>query len=243
MNKGRVIRLLFCICWMIPGKFIFAQAGQGVLRISFQHTANGKPLVLRDSSYTTPFNESYQVTRLKYYISNTRLVGKGSGTFGKDMFLVDAASPDTLVLKLPAGKYDSLYFTLGVDSILNCSGAQDGALDPLNGMFWTWNTGYIFFKLEGFSPSSTADLNRIEQHIGGYRGPHKAQRNIGLKLYPALNIEGPQAQINLQVNLDKYWSSAQPVKISEQPLIMSPGAGAKLAADNFSAMFTIISIQ
>ncbi len=244
MNNPGLIKLLFFLCCMIPAKFVFAQGAQGALRISFQHSANGKPLILRDSSYTTPFNEPYQVTRLKYYISNIKLIGKAAGTPGQHIFLVDAAAADTLSLEMPAGKYDQLHFTLGVDSLLNCSGAQDGALDPLNGMFWTWNTGYIFFKLEGFSSSSTADLNRIEQHIGGYRGQHKAQRTIILPLDSPLVIKpGGAGHLQLQVNLDKYWQHVQELKIAGQPLIMSPGAQAGRAADNFGGLFTIVPIQ
>ncbi len=70
MNKRGVIPLFFFLCLFIIGKNTVAQPGNGKLLISFQHIANGKPLVLRDSSYTNAFNEIYQVTRLKYYISN-----------------------------------------------------------------------------------------------------------------------------------------------------------------------------
>lgn len=67
-------------------------------------------------------------------------------------------------------QYNSLSFLIGVDSLKNVSGAQTGGLDPLNGMFWTWNTGYIMFKMEGNSPSSSVVNNKIEYHIGGFSG-------------------------------------------------------------------------
>ena len=53
---------------------------------------------------------------------------------------------------MPAGNYNSLSFLLGVDSMHNVSGAQTGALDPANDMFWTWNSGYVMAKMEGASP-------------------------------------------------------------------------------------------
>ncbi|WP_316930094.1 MbnP family protein, partial [Hymenobacter sp. IS2118] len=44
-----------------------------------------------------------------------------------------------LALKdIPVGDYQSVSFTVGVDSARNVAGAQTGALDPNNGMFWTW---------------------------------------------------------------------------------------------------------
>ncbi len=243
MNRRRVIPLTFFLCLLFIGNNAVAQAGHGKLLISFQHIANGKPLVLRDSSYTNAFNENYQVTRLKYYISNIHMDGR-SEAVNKQVFLIDASATDTLSLELPEGTYQTLSFTLGVDSLLNCSGAQDGALDPLNGMFWTWNTGYIFFKLEGYSSSSTADLNRIEQHIGGYRGPYKAQRVITLRLDKPLSLaQNGVQQLDVQLNLDKYWLSVHPVKLAENPLVMIPGALASRAADNAVAMFSIKPAQ
>jgi hypothetical protein len=228
---------------MLFGKSGYSQPATGEVALHFSHIANGKPIIFRDSSYRNPFDENYKLTRLKYYISNIYL-GNSQNTSGKNVFLVDAGETDSIMLNIPEGKYNSLVFTLGVDSILNCSGAQTGALDPLQGMFWTWNSGYIFFKLEGSSPSSTADLNRIEHHIGGYHGQFKTQRNFVVQLEKPLVIErNGHYKINLQLDLDKYWRSVHEIKIAGNPIIMIPGALAKLAADNFEKMFSILSVQ
>ena len=50
---------------------------------------------------------------------------------------------------IPNGEYTKVNYTIGVDAARNTEGAQDGALDLVNGMFWSWNTGYIFMKMEG----------------------------------------------------------------------------------------------
>ena len=65
-----------------------------------------------------------------------------------DYHLVNQAIDSSLsfTISLAANKYDSVGFLLGVDSAGNTSGAQTGALDPLNDMFWTWNTGYVMEK-------------------------------------------------------------------------------------------------
>ena len=59
---------------------------------------------------------------------------------------------------------------IGVDSARNTSGAQLGALDPANSMFWSWNSGYIFVRMEGNSPQSTQPYNKLQFHIGGFKG-------------------------------------------------------------------------
>jgi hypothetical protein len=69
---------------------------------------------------------------------------------------------------------------LGVDSIRNVSGIQTGALDPLKGMFWTWNSGYVMAKLEGSSESSNSAGNRFTYHIGGFRPGMNVLKTIDL---------------------------------------------------------------
>ena len=213
------------------------------ITIQFHHIANGKPLILSDSNYTNAFGEHYQVSRLKYYISNAGFAENNENN-ENNISLVDAAENDSIIVHAKPGIYSALYFTLGVDSALNCSGAQDGALDPLNGMFWTWNSGYIFFKLEGYSSSSTADLQRIEHHVGGYRYPNKVSHNIKLALSKQLEVKkGGKLTVHITLDLDKYWKGVNNIKIAEQALLMAPGGLAIKAADNFTGMFSITTAQ
>ncbi len=245
MNKKFFIKagLVFLII-IFSRQIAGAQKNYAEMALKFHYTANGKNLVLSDSNYINAFAESYSITRLKYYISNISLAAKTTIDWGNSVFLVDASVKDTIKMPALPGVYSKLIFSLGVDSLLNCSGAQAGALDPLNGMFWTWNSGYVFFKLEGFSASSTADLHRIEHHIGGYRGPYKAERKIVLQLNEPLVVnENSRHTINIQVNLDAYWQGINEIKIADHALVMIPGELAKKSADNFPAMFSIISIQ
>ena len=104
-------------------------------------------------------------------------------------------------------------------------------------MFWTWNNGYIFFKLEGSSDASTADLKRIEHHIGGFKGSNKTMREIYLPINnPALL---KQKILVIQLDIDKYWNGINKIRIAETPVVALPGIQAKNAADNFAGMFSI----
>lgn len=230
---------LACIC----NDDCIAQT-KGELLLRFNITANGKTLTLNDSSYTNAFNESYQVTRLKYYISNIVLNAYNGVVYNDRVFLLEAGGTDSIAMPENTANYYSLEFLVGVDSTLNCSGAQDGALDPLNGMFWTWNSGYIFFKLEGYSSASKADLQRIEHHVGGYRYPNKASRLIKLELPKTLEVKkGSRHIITVNMDLDKYWKGVSDIKIADQALLMTPGGLAIKAADNFQKMFSVISVE
>ena len=42
----------------------------GTVKISFINTVKGKPMELRSTEYKNPFDETYTITKFKYYISN-----------------------------------------------------------------------------------------------------------------------------------------------------------------------------
>ena len=158
----------------------YAQPGvkdnkKGVLKIVFNNLINHQPIVLYDSAYTNPFGENYIINKFKYYVSNTVLYASGKANKIKnDYHLINQSIDSSLsfTISLPENQYDSVRFLLGVDSAMNTSGAQAGALDPMNDMFWTWNSGYVMQKLEGTSPQSDAINNKMEYHIGGFSGAY-----------------------------------------------------------------------
>lgn len=238
------------ISLLLPFLFSFSSTNNkpyGTVRIKFIHSANGKNLTLRDSSYTNNNGDSYFITKLKYYIGFISLSENLQQLETLPYYLVNAAN-EVNEIDIPAkpGSLKSISFLLGVDSIYNCSGAQSGALDPMNDMFWTWNSGYIFFKLEGTSSASAADLNRIEHHIGGYKAGNNAAQKIQLifpENKPCLINENKVTEILVELNLDQYWNGKEKIIISQLPLCMIPGAEALKIAGNFPGLFSIKSIR
>jgi hypothetical protein len=217
----------------------------GTVKITFINTVKGEPIHLNTASYTNPFGEAYAISKFKYYISNVSFAFAGGVIHEDESYhLVDESKADALHFSFPvnAGSYHALSFMLGVDSIKNVSGAQTGALDPLNDMFWTWNSGYIMLKIEGNSPQSKLVNNKVEFHIGGFSGPDNVLKNLTLN-FPAgmeLNIkEDKLSGIIVEADLDKLWQSPNDLKITEHPVCSTPGPLAKKFADNYSNMFTI----
>ena len=246
MIKGYTLKILcLAIVTLLCGsKHGLAQKKEASIIFKFENQANHNLLVLNDSSYVNDFGEHYSITKLEYYISDISLGTKEESFTTKNIFLMDAANEEKISINILPGIYSKIIFILGVDSAYNNSGAQEGALDPLNGMFWTWNTGYVYFKMEGYSPASNADLNRIEHHIGGYRGPNKANRQIRLNfLQPLVINDGDQKEIVVNLNLDKYWKGPNDISIQTNALIMTTGELAKKSADNFPGMFFIKSVK
>ena len=220
----------------------------GTVKIRFINTVKGKPLELHTGKYLNPFGEEYSISKFKYYVSGVSLQRGKAVFFEEESFhLIDESNADALHFSfaLGAGEYNSLQFMLGVDSLHNVSGAQSGALDPLNDMFWTWNSGYVMAKIEGRSPQSTLVNNKLEYHIGGFTGENNVLKNITLN-FPAgksLNIQqGKTSEIIIEADIDTWWQQPNDIKIAEHPVCSSPGPLAKKIADNYSKMFTLKDI-
>ena len=248
----RTYLLLMTCLFILAGVFLFSSfstkpAGNGKLKIVFVNTANGKPIVLRDSVYSNAFGEQYSISKLKYYISHTTIPGSRQLPEADPYHLINAMNDEnSYEIELQAGNYDNISFLLGVDSASNCSGAQAGALDPMNDMFWTWNSGYVVFKLEGTSPSSSADLQRIELHIGGYKGEDNVSKLIRLSLKDAYTLhirENQTTELRIETNLDHFWKGPNDIKISETPLCMATGKLARKVSINFENLFSVTTVK
>ena len=134
---------------------------------------------------------------------------------------------------------------IGIDSARNNSGAQTGALDPANDMFWTWNSGYIMAKFEGASPQSAAAGNIVKFHIGGYGGANKTMRITN----PSFNNDTAKVttnitpEIHLSCNLLEWFSAPYVIDFSVINTAMSPGTTSNHIATNYADMFIVEHIH
>jgi hypothetical protein len=208
-------------CLLFLCGFIFKADAQ---TLQLKHVVNGSPMIL-GNNYLNAAGDTFSISMFKYYISNISL----DDVQVPGCYLVSEDSAASKVIPLPKGHFKRLSFMIGVDSLLNCSGAQGGALDPIYGMFWTWNTGYIMAKLEGTSPSSVLPGHRIEFHIGGYRAPHMVQRIISLDL--------PASESFTLVADAATWFKG--ISFHQLAGFMTPGTAADRIADNYQYMFSI----
>jgi hypothetical protein len=229
------------VCLLVMVASSFCKTEKTKLKITFENIIDGRKICLNDSIYTNPFGEKYNITKLKYYVSNISLLGDHSSRIQENCFLIDEKGNRIIEIDVMPGKYRGLQFVLGIDSIRNFSGAQSGALDPLHDMFWTWNSGYVVYKLEGMSESSSADLNRIEYHIGG----HKEKNNVStaVKIFPVsgeIDIKSNQMnELIIAADINKFWNGNYAVKIRETPVCINAGGLAKNISTNFPHVFTI----
>ena len=155
---------------------------------------------------------------MKFYISNIVMVKDNqiAYTVPNSFYLIDFSNPASLKrqINLPENLvYDSIQLMLGVDEKTNDDGIGEGELDPTKGMYWTWNTGYINFKLEGKSDNSVKKDKSFQFHLGGFLAPNIANKTIILKVKPNTN------EISLNLDLQKL---IYEIDFSTMNTIMSP---------------------
>lgn len=136
----------------------------------------------------------------------------------------------TLILK-PDTKvqYDQIRFNLGIDSITNTVGLLGGDLDPVKGMYGTWQSGYINIKIEGSSLKCKTRKNEFQFHLGGYLATYNPLQEITLAV---------QSEKNITVNIDlsRFFEA---IDLSRQNHIMSPGKEAMTLSEAAAKMFFI----
>lgn len=159
--------------------------------------------------YQTPQGQKYQIDLLKFFISDVALV-KADGSEVKIPGLVlanfEKGTPpqDITVMKFdaPAGKYVGIRFDVGVPREQNYLDAslQKAPLGVESGMYWAWNPGYIFYRLEGRALLDSGEKKWVV-HMGfeNFRLPvrlHDLQSN-------KIQIEVPEAggAIRLDLNI------------------------------------------
>jgi hypothetical protein len=182
--------------------------------------------------------DTLNFSTFKYYLSNMKLKKK-DGTFysfSESYFLIDTSDSTTSTLQLkeiPTGEYTDLYFTFGVDSLHNVSGAQTGALAVSNQMFWGWNTGYIMLKAEGKYVSNGV-LKDFVYHLGGFSGVNSIVKEMQISFASDNLVVGSKSSshAHIQVNPKWLWHVAPSVKSLD--LIHMPGQDAKTMASGLT---------
>jgi len=127
-------------------------------------------------------NVSVRIDKLRWYVSLPTAGKKGSKAWLLD--LADSASLDQQMSR-PVNNKISLLF--GIDSTIQVGGVGTGALDPLRGMYWTWQTGYVQWKMEGAIRVDGVE-SPLELHLGGFDGATKSQSMLSdYLIYPTTN--------------------------------------------------------
>lgn len=239
---------------------VFDLHAQSTITLHFDNVAGDKDLVLNSGKYINAAGEEFNVNILQYFISNVQLTTADEKIIivpqDSSYFFVqeDDSLSQQCTIHVPPGHYKSVSFVAGVDSLRSGSkiDKRKGVLDPsATNMYWGWNSGYIFLKMEGISmaaPEDAIGLKKYRYHIGGFGGYNSPAinniKNVQLDL-PGEGFEvkeNSKASIFIKADVLKIFGGASSLSIAEHYSIMFD-TFSTVVADNYASMFSVASVE
>lgn len=240
----------------------------GTIEVHFDNRAGANDLVLNNAQpYTTALGQEITISKFDYYISNVQFTNADGTTYtvpqAESYFLLKESDPlsQELEFTIPEGDYTALTFTVGVDSARSCMdiSQRTGVLDPAaggQGMYWSWNSGYIFLKMEGTSPSapldSTSNTHPFMFHIGGFGGYNSPTLNnlktVTINFGQDVEVrdeyhDGHSASaVHLYVDALKVLNGTTNVDLTTNAITMF-NAFSTSVANNYASMFALDHIH
>jgi hypothetical protein len=244
------------ITLIVLGFTLSTNAQKSSLTIKFENFVKDEPVILNDKKYSNSAGETFNITLLKYFVSNFKLHKADGSVYAVPQdscyFLIRENMPETktITLKnLPKGDYTSVSYLIGVDSVRSASdlSLRTGTLDvggAAKDMYWAWNSGYIFVKMEGNSDAVEEVNKEYAYHIGmfGGIGDKKTLNNIrtaNITFTPGALKLGKKsaASMKIKTDLSKMFEGETQLSIAKNPVVMG-GPMSKKITDNYKTMFS-----
>ena len=192
--------------------------------VLIQLNYNNEKIVL-NKAYQNNYADNFIINKLQFYISDLRFYSQNKEVleYHKKYILIDIENENSLKISIPSNlMFDQVLFNIGIDEETNKTGAKGGDLDPIHGMYWTWNSGYINFKLEGLYNNN----NEFMFHIGGFMKPYNTLQKVKIN-------KAKEHNNKLELNFDRFLNSLD----FNLDKILSPGKNALKSSNMLAKSF------
>ena len=192
--------------------------------VLIQLNYNNEKIVL-SKSYQNNYADNFIINKLQFYISDLRFYSQNKEVleYHKKYILIDIENENSLKISIPSNlMFDQVLFNIGIDEETNKTGAKGGDLDPIHGMYWTWNSGYINFKLEGLYNNN----NEFMFHVGGFMKPYNTLQKVKIN-------KAKEHNNKLELNFDRFLNSLD----FNLDKILSPGKNALKSSNMLAKSF------
>ena len=225
-------KLNYLVLTLLISLSFYAQSNDS-LTISFKPLFDAVPLEI-NKTYVSAKKDTLSVSSFKCYISNIEIqyADKSVVKVKNSYHLLDIENPNSLqfpIAKKSEKQISKIVFTIGIDSLTSTSGALGGDLDPINGMYWAWQSGYVNMKLEGQSSSCATRKHQFQFHLGGYLQPYAAMRRKTI-------IVNAVGDISIGIDVSIFFGAIELQHINS---IMIPGKEAMDLSDLSAKMFRL----
>jgi hypothetical protein len=218
--------------------------------ITFDARWDGAPFQLQQV-YLDDFGNRIRCDKFMNYFSFVKLVAEdGSEVLLRDFVLADFLGTNRYTAEVPAGKYTALKFGIGVDRDYNKDQdpAQYPSSSPLSvagsqGMFWVWNTGYIFAKFEGKADTTGTEGVELLSPIAIHAGDDFSYRTYTSPPFD-VTIDGEDHLFAVHINVDQIFSPVQGNDVNiAQDAITHGGTNPDLTNNFMDNYLAAISLQ
>lgn len=257
-NKLNIIITLFTSILLISFNSPDHKKNSGTVTLQFNHFFNNQLLDF-SKEYTNAHGERLTIKTFNYFISNIKLTMKNGNVYEVPQdscyFLIkhsDPSSQKIVLNNIPKAKYKSISFIIGVDSARNTMDVskRTGTLDiagTAKGMYWAWNSGYIFLKFEGKSSVISDSLsNNFYYHIGGFGGfKTPTINNIRTKVFEfekAISLRKKSPIVNVNVNIATLFKEKTDILLAKNSNVMWGNLSVKIS-ENYAEGFNLGSTE
>lgn len=221
------------------------------ISIDMKQKVNGNDLVLNTANkpYTTKNGEAFNVTKLRYLISDiTFNKADGSSFTINEYHLVDISNSTTLqfnpTTKVPAGEYTSISFNFGFDREDNITNGYS----DLTTVLWNWpmplGGGYHFMQLEGKFDSLGTEKG-FATHMGTARNitptdtTFEDNHFVAKPIASAITIDGEKS-FSIIMNVEQWYENPYTWDLNKYGLMIMPKYDAQRKLNlNGPSVFTV----
>ena len=172
---------------------------------------NQKPFEL-EKLYPINDTSAVRISELKFYLQGA------SKNVMQNIHLIDASDIGTWTWENPITSLQ-----VGIDASIQTSSNFTDELDPIHGMYWAWNTGFISVKCAGeYINLKNESSQEFEYHLGGYQAPFACIKEL----------QGRGAILNCDLY---FWFEAILNSKNQECLIMQPSKASLQLFELFTA--------
>lgn len=202
---------------------------KGDLVLKFDNAVGDQDFIF-GTTYNKSNSESFQLTNLKYIISNVRFKDSNGDTFmyptSENIFLIDEADGNNageiwvILNDVDAANYTEITFGIGVDQDRFALGAagQGSFLDLASekGMMWSWATGYRFVRFDGTFSTPTLIDEPLNIHMGSVGTSLDNYREVTLSLPNTIFVRGDKTpEIHIKADIAKVFDGETSVSFAD----------------------------
>lgn len=202
---------------------------KGDLVLKFDNAIGDQDFIF-GTTYSKSNNESFQLSNLKYIISNVRVTDNEGNTFTypieDNVFIVDEEDGNNageiwVVLNdVDAANYTEISFGIGIDQDRFSLGAegQGDFLDLASeeGMMWSWASGYKFVRFDGTFSTSTVTDEPLNIHMGSVGTSLDNYREVTLSFANTVLVRDDKTpEVHIKADISKVFDGTTSVNFAD----------------------------